>query len=232
MDEFDKNPIDYLRDKLNSKARLKQRIWKNTLKFFAGLRQEGEKVIEGFKDIGENDDGIPIAFNSMNEFEFHIHFGSDMVVFGLQTNIVTFDSSHYLMQNKYIQQSPDMNFFGQILIYDFMADSMRYNRTQDTGYLLGRILVNFENHFMIEGVRGLHYLFDGIDKTEGSEEKYSLIIKKALAVAVDSDLLAPEFSQIQFVTLGVRMKGDQEIGHGKKIGFQMSDDNSTPKDTP
>ena len=147
-----------------------------------------------------------------------------MIVYALQTNVVTFDQSHSLMQSNYLQNNADLRFFGQILIYDFMADSLRYKRTEDIGYLMGRILINVENRFMIEGVRGLHYLFNGMERSEVTEENCSLIIKKTLAVAVESDLLAAEYKQLQFVKLGVRMKGDQELGHGKKIGFQMADD--------
>ena len=224
MDDFDKNPVEYLKSRLNSKARLKQKVWKTTIQFFLGLKTEAEKLVAEIKDSNENDNEIIFEIRYISEFEFHVYCGSDLIVYTLQTNIVTFDPSHYLMQNKYIQQSEDLPFFGQIMIYDFMADSLRYNRMEDTGYLLSRILINSENHFMIEGVRGLHYLFDGIDKAIGSEENYSLLIKKSLAVAVDSDLLAPDFSQVQFVTLGVRMKGDKELGHGKKIGFQLNTD--------
>ena len=87
--------------------------------------------------------------------------------------------------------------------------------------------MNRENHFMIEGVRDLHYLFEGIEKAQGSQENNQLLIYKSLAVAIDSDLLAPDFKQLQFVTLGVRMNADRELGHGTKIGFQLTsnDDN-------
>lgn len=224
MDDFDKDPVEYLKSRLNSKAHLKQNIWKNSIVFFNGLKIEAEKLVAELQEQTKDDDTIMIEIRHVSAFEFHIYCGSDLVVFALQTNIVTFDSSHHLMQNKYIQQGEEFAFFGQIMIYDFMADSLRYNRMEDTGYLLGRVLINNENHFMIEGVRALFYLFEGIDKVVGSEENYSLLIKKSLAIAVDSDLLAPDFSQVQFVTLGVRMKRDKELGHGKKIGFQMGSD--------
>lgn len=227
MVEFGKNPVAYLKSRLSSKARLKQKVWKNAIKFFDGLRNEAELLISELKEKEAGNDNIRVEFKSISEFEFHVYFGSDLVVYSLQTNIVTFDSTHYLIQNKYLQQDPDLTFFGQILIYDFMADSLLYNRTEDTGYLLGRILVNRDNHFMIEGVRDLHYLFEGIEKTEGSKENNAMLIYKSLAVAIDSDLLAPDFTQIQFTTLGVRMKADRELGHGSKIGFQMSTNEET-----
>lgn len=222
MDDFEKNPLIYLKNKLSSKAKLKQKVWKNAIRFFDGLKMEAEAVILELTEKDRDDDGIRLEFKAISDFEFHVYFGSDLVVFSLQTNIITFDSSHYLMQNKYLQQDIDLTFFGQILIYDFMADSLLYNRTEDTGYLLGRILVNRDNHFMIEGVRDLHYLFEGIEKAVGSKENNQLLIYKSLAVAIDSDLLAPDFKQLQFTTLGVRMKADRELGHGAKIGFQLS----------
>ena len=224
MDDFDKNPLEYLKYRLISKASLKQKVWKNAIQFFNGLKKAAEEVIEELKGSDKNYENSRLEFKPVSDFEFHVYFGSDLVVYSLQTNIITFSSTHYLMQNKYLQQDTELTFFGQILIYDFMADSQLYNRTEDTGYLLARILINRENHFMIEGVRDLHYLFTGIEKSEVSKENYSLLIHKSLAVAIDSDLLAPDFKQLQFITLGARMKADRELGHGAKIGFQLTSD--------
>ena len=105
MDDFDKNPVEYLKSRLNSKARLKQKVWKTTIQFFLGLKTEAEKLVAEIKDSNENDNEIIFEIRYISEFEFHIYCGSDLVVYSLQTNIVTFDSSHYLMQSKYIQQS-------------------------------------------------------------------------------------------------------------------------------
>lgn len=77
---------------------------------------------------------------------------------------------------------------------------------------------------MVEGAHGLHYLFNGIGHTEATSENLSLLVKMAMAVAIDSDLFGPDFKQIQYITLGQKMGKNKEIGHGQKIGFQMKND--------
>ena len=55
----------------------------------------------------------------------------------------------------YPEENPNRGFCGLIHIYNFLNDSFKYNRVHDLGYLIGRIFINHENHFMVQGKRQL-----------------------------------------------------------------------------
>ncbi len=224
MIEFDKNPLEHLKESLETRALLKQRIWHISQEAFKVLEKES-KLLAGklTKEIKTKE--VVVEVINASDHEFSIKFGSDVLVFVLQTNIVTFDEGNHLMKTKQIKKNSDLAYFGQIMIYDFLADSIKYERTGDTGYLIARILININNQIYIEGVRGLHYLFPGSNGTEATCENISLIVKKALSVTIESDLIGQQFNQIQRITLGEKLTRNKEVGHGSKIGFRMSMDN-------
>jgi hypothetical protein len=44
----------------------------------------------------------------------------------------------------------------------------------------------------------------------------------SLTIAIENDLMAPPFPQVQFITLFQKTEKTQELGAGQKIGFKMS----------
>ena len=74
-----------------------------------------------------------------------------MLVFVLHTNIVTFEDTHDVMKDPYIQAADINRYFGQIMIYNFMSDSIKFHRVNDPGYLLARLLINHDGRYIIEG---------------------------------------------------------------------------------
>ena len=47
-----------------------------------------------------------------------------------------------------------------INIYNFLADSFKYNRLNDVGYLVGRVFLNKDLHYFVEGKRQLGFLYN------------------------------------------------------------------------
>lgn len=222
LHDFDKDPIDFLKFKLRTKSVLKQKIWNLALDMFDGLKNEASGLANTLSD--KNNEYPEVEFSEIDQHEFNLKFGSDILVFSLQTNIVTFAKSYHVMKSKSVSSNKDLSFFGQIIIYDFMADTIKYHRTDDLGYLLARVLINADNHFVIEGVGGLKYIFQSIEETEATKANLSLLVKKALAVSIDNDLYGSDFSKIRSITLGKKLAKTREIGHGDKIGFQLKDE--------
>jgi len=223
MADFNSNPLEYLKESLETRALLKQKVWHTTQQFFVKLKDEANKLVDELKGTIPGED-VPIEVTEVGDTEFSIKFGSDVLVFGMHTNIVTFDEKNYLMKLKDVIENKDLSYFGQIMIYDFMADSVKYERTGDAGFLISRLLINVDGKFHIEGVRGLRHLFTP-EGTESSSENISLFLKKSMAVTIESDLMGQEFSQIQQITLGEKLARNKEIGYDSKIGFQMSLEN-------
>jgi hypothetical protein len=53
------------------------------------------------------------------------HVVDELVKRAMHTNIVTFEGTHPIMKEEYIMQNEVNRYFGQIVIYNFMADSFK-----------------------------------------------------------------------------------------------------------
>ncbi|HPM30421.1 MAG TPA: hypothetical protein PLJ60_08785 [Chryseolinea sp.] len=215
--------LGYLQRLLESKSTAKQITYKNLLAAFSALSKESKHIVDELrKNVQLADKDVTIELQVINEHEFQIKLAGDLLVFVLHTNIVMLPSGHSVMQEAYIKESEVNRYFGQIMIYNFMSDSLKFNRVNDPGYLLARILINHENRFIAEGEGELATLFAKISESGISEHQLNTIVKSSLRTAIESDLLAPSFPDVRFITLYQKLEKTQELGGGQKIGFRMS----------
>src|SRR5690606_16690191 len=126
---------------------LKQKTYGAVKEVFANLRREALEIVEALNQNNNIDASVVVALTEISEFEFHVKFGGDLLVFVMKSNIVTFDKEYPIMQSEYMQERDDRKYFGSILTYNFMSDTLKYKRSEDNGYLLARMLVNVEKHF-------------------------------------------------------------------------------------
>ena len=223
------DPLDYIQHLLESKSTAKQVTYKNLLNAFGLLAKESKRIIDELKKkIRPGDEDVTVDFKVVNEHKFHVKLAGDLLVFVLHTNVVTFADEHPVMKTEYIREKEINRYFGQIMIYNFMADSVKYNRINDPGYLLARILINHENRFLVEGEGQLGFLFGNISAHSLDETELNQIVKIALQIAIENDLMAPPYPDVQFITLFQKNERTQELGAGQKIGFKMSYQNSRP----
>jgi hypothetical protein len=217
------DPLEYIQHLLESKSTAKQVTYKNLLNAFGSLAKESKRIIDELKKkIRPGDEDVTVDFKVVNEHEFHVKLAGDLLVFVLHTNVVTFADEHAVMKTEYIREKEINRYFGQIMIYNFMADSVKYNRINDPGYLLARILINHENRFLVEGEGQLGFLFGNISAQSLSETELNQMVKIALQIAIENDLMAPPYPDVQFITLYQKNEKTQELGAGQKIGFKMS----------
>ncbi|MGC4022389.1 MAG: hypothetical protein QM734_10785 [Cyclobacteriaceae bacterium] len=223
-----KDPIEYISHLLESKSTAKQVTYKNLLAAFEQLGKESKRVIGELKKKSKpGDDDVTLDFKKISEHEFNVKLAGDLLVFVLHTNIVTFDEQHPVMQEAYIKEKEVNRYFGQIMIYNFMSDSIKYNRVNDPGYLLARLLINHEGRYVVEGEGRLNAMSQKISEAPISEQELNILVKLALMIAIENDLMAPPFPQVKFITLFQKIEKAQELGGGQKIGFQMSYQNKT-----
>jgi len=223
------DPLEYIKLLLESKSTAKQVTYKNLLSAFQLLAKESKRVIDELRGkMKPGDEDVTVDFKIINEHEFHVKLAGDLLIFVLHTNVVTFADEHAVMKTNYIREQEINRYFGQIMIYNFMADSVKYNRINDPGYLLARILINHENRFLLEGEGQLGFLFGSISSQAISEIEINQIVKIALQVAIENDLMAPPFPDVQFITLYQKNEKTQELGAGQKIGFRMSYQHNKP----
>lgn len=217
------DPLEYIQRMLESKSTAKQITYKNLLAAFNLLSKESKRVaLELKKKIRPGDEDVTIDFKAINEHEFHLKLAGDLLIFVLHTNIVTFAEDHPVMKESYIKEKEVNRYFGQIMIYNFMSDSLKYNRVNDPGYLLARLLINHEGRYVIEGEGRLNALYNKISGEPISEAELTILVKLALTIAIENDLMAPPYPQVKFITLYQKLEKTLELGAGQKIGFQMS----------
>lgn len=219
----EKDPLDRIKFLLESKSTAKQVTYKNLLAAFDILRKESKRIITELAARAKpNDEDVTIHFRDVNEHEFEVKLAGDLLTFVLHTNVVTFDPTNPVMQDPYIRQSVVNRYFGQIMIYNFMADSLKFNRINDPGYLLARLLINHEGRYVVEGDSHLAALAGKISPAPITEEELAILVKFVMTMAIENDLMAPPFPDVRFITLHQKMEKTQELGAGEKIGFRMS----------
>lgn len=223
MAEETKDPLDHIKELLESKSTAKQVTYKYLLAAFQLLSKESNRIVNELKTrVRPGDEDVTVDFTQVNEHEFHVKLAGDLLVFVLHTNIVTLMENHPVMQEPYIKENEVNRYFGQIMIYNFMSDSLKYNRVNDPGYLLARLLINHQGRYLVEGDGQLAALSNKISSEAITELELNVLVKIALTLAIENDLMAPPFPDVRFITLYQKMEKTQELGAGQKIGFQMS----------
>ncbi|WP_181306786.1 hypothetical protein [Rufibacter sp. XAAS-G3-1] len=214
--------IETIFEGLRQKSTTKQTIFRNTREVFEKLRSCSIDLVENLrKRIIEVDASVLIEYRSINDFEFHIKFSGDLLMFIMHSNVITLPDDHELMKSRYVDEDFRRRFFGHIMAYNFMADSIKYNRLNDPGYLLGRVLINIENHFYLEGVKQLDLTYNDMAKNEINEETLKLFIESAMVASVNNDLIAPDVEEIRKITVKQKLE-EQQVSTPQKVGFSFS----------
>lgn len=208
---------------LREKSSAKQAIYRATQAAFALLRQVSQELCLELtqKVTADADHSVKIEYQSVNEMEFHIRFSGDLLVFVMHSNIVTFPDDFGPLTTPYVAADFRRRFFGHIMAYNFMADSIRYQRLNDPGYLLGRLLINIDSHYFLEGVEQLELPDHDMSGSVISPESLRLFVESAMIAAVNNDLIAPPLPEIQRISVKQKLE-NQQVSRGSKVGFSFS----------
>jgi hypothetical protein len=208
---------------LHQKSVTKQAIYRNTKAAFERMKEIAQDVVAKLTErVTKQDADVVIEYKNISEFEFHVKFSGDLLMFIMHSNIITFPDDCELMRNDYIEEDFRRRFFGHIMAYNFMADTIKYNRLDDPGYLVGRMLINIDRHFVIEGVKQMDLPYDRISQNVINNKTLRLIIESAMVAAVNNDLMGQDVSEIERITL--KQKHENMITQPRKVGFQVSYD--------
>ena len=137
------------------KSSLKQRVFDNTFAVFGELKDALLEMASEIDDAldGKLDRRVRIEYRDRGKFEAQLQIASDLLIVRMHTDVFNFDSNHIIWQNDYVQSDKANSYCGIIDIYDFLSDSFKFNRSADEGYLIGRIFINREKMFFVEGKR-------------------------------------------------------------------------------
>jgi hypothetical protein len=209
-------------DLLLNKAALKQNIAHDVSEVFKQFKGLIKDEIESLK-IHVEDPRIRLFCKDIGDFEKHVYVGSDVLIFHQHNNVFRMPDDNPLWGTQYFKEDDDRGFFGVIYIYNFLAQSFLQNRTHDHGYLIGRIFVNKDRHFMIEGKGQLGYMFRDVENMLLTEEAIKLIVQLSFVFAIQFDLLVPPYEFIAEMTVGEAqlISNNLQMQTGKRLGFKM-----------
>lgn len=212
-----------LADLLCSKATLKQDIFQNTSELFAQLKTSTAAMAEWMQGkVCDLDPRVLVEYEDLNDYECSLKFGGDLLYFHQHTNVFTLDRKSLLWNKEYIKEKPARSFFGVLHFYNFLADSFKYNRNQDAGVLVGRLFVNGEGHFFIEGISKLARPMRELEKQKLSSAELERILEVLVEHALNHDLTAPPIQNIAVASVGdLRARASElQMRTGKKLGFK------------
>jgi hypothetical protein len=215
---------EQLIDGLFLKAIAKKIVFKKTLISFNEIKSQlriYERWMQG--RFNRYDQIIDIEYQEHGDFEAEMKFGIDTLVFLMHTDVFTFPEDHFIHKTNYVKDDPLRAYTGMIMIYDFLTDSIKYNRIDDLGTLVGRIFINKEGHFFIHGQKQYSYLFRDFANSEIDKKNIKLIIETSIKQAIDFDMYAPPIDAFNQITLLQKIQATDHFAlrTGKRLGFDV-----------
>ena len=219
---------EHLKNLVFDKSALKQSVYNTTKDTFEMFREQTRDLIALFKQQARNEGReVGFEFTDRGDFEFEVKFGGDILLFMMHSNVFEFSRDHQVMKSAYIREDPHRSYCGVIHIYNFLADSFAYQRDNDLGYLIGRLFVNKEHHYFIEGKRELGMLYSNFGTALIDSASVQNIIESAIEYTTNFDLLTPPYDEVKVVSVGeMRTNFDKKtIVTGTRLGFRFQADN-------
>ena len=226
------NAKELILETLKTKACLKQNVFKKTKTIFLSFKSEAKKLLIELKgEMEKVDKDVVVEFIEKSEYEFHIKFGGDILVFFMHTNVFDFEKSHAIWNTSYVKDDELRAYCGMINVYNFLADSFKYNRLNDIGYLVGRIFLNKDAHYFVEGKRQLGFLYNDFVNEVIDNEKIRKIIESSILYSMDFDLITPHYDAMKIVSVNDvnEATSAMSIKTGKRLGFKFNADNDNIK---
>jgi hypothetical protein len=212
---------------LREKSVLKQKVYDNTFESFCIVKEILKNLS---KEVNINltgiDTRIKLEYTDRSNFDAQLRVAGDILLFSMHSNIFQFDREHPAWKTAYIQKNKYNAYSGIINIYNFLADSFKYSRLDDLGYLIARIFINHEKQYFVEGKRQMGMLFTNYGNEAISKQSLQVIISTAIQYSLEFDLLVPPYDTVKIATVG---QAEAKIQHsrvitGKRLGFQFNSD--------
>ena len=211
-----------------SKSTLKQKVFDNTFATFNDLK---ETLLEMASEMDDQLDGlldrrVRLEYRDRGKFEAQIQVANDLLIFQMHTDVFEFEPNHVIWQNPYVQTDRDNSYCGVINIYNFLSDSFKFNRNADEGYLIGRIFINREKCYFVEGKQQTSMPTMQFGKAEIDSEALVRILESAIYYALHFDLLLPSYDDNKRVTVdqfNTKLDNSKFVT-GKRLGYDFDVD--------
>ena len=207
------------------KSNLKQKVFDHTFTVFNLLKETLLELASELDDAleGRLDRRVRLEYRDRGKFEAQLQVSNDLLIFQMHTDVFQFAADHLLWENPYVQNDAENAYCGVINIYNFLSDSFKFNRNADEGYLIGRIFVNRERCYFVEGkgqtsMRAMQFGQHEIDR-----EALIGILESAIRFALEFDLLTPPYEENKRVTVdqfNTKMDNSKFVT-GKRLGYDF-----------
>ncbi|OYT13554.1 MAG: hypothetical protein B6I19_04655 [Bacteroidetes bacterium 4572_114] len=188
---------------LTAKGILKQEVYANTYNTFSKFKTVIKEIV---KEYQESDirpkKPIPFEYKNRGEFEVELKFAGDLLIFMMHTNVFEFPREHEVSKMPYIREDKERSYCGIINIYNFLGDSFKYKRVNDAGYLIGRIFINKDMHYFIEGKREIGFLYQNFGSAIMDAGTARKIIQSSIKYTLNFDKTGKR--------LGFKFQADQD----------------------
>ena len=213
---------------LIQKGELKQQIYSSTLESMELFKQCAKEFEDYYEEnCAEQHPRVSVDYNGKNLHEFKLRFAGDVLIFLMHTNIFEFPRDHEVMKTPYIREDQTRSYCGVIHIFNFLSDSFRYNRINDSGYMIGRIFINKDKHFYVAGKRELAKVLNNFNNRELDKQSVEEILRSAIQYTINFDLLVPEYSNLVEISVNDILQIEDQnmiLKTGKRLGFRFEPD--------
>ena len=228
MTKKPQSPHEKLFRETIEKSSMKQEVFNATQEAFSLFKTISGELAKEYTTTAKKylKYDVPMEMEEHGTFEFSLKFGGDILFFLMHSNIFEIPRDHNVMRSTYIKEDKERSYCGIIHIYNFLSDSFKYNRLNDLGYLIGRVLINKEQHYFIEGKSELGFLYKNFRHSIITNDSVDKIITAAIRYTIGFDLLTPPYEQVKLISVD-EMKNTlntMAFRTGKRLGFKFYPD--------
>ncbi len=220
-------PRDLIVQAMLAKSAMKQDVFKATTDLFLQLKEVLKEIADDLEGaVTTKDQRLAVSFTDRGALACEIRVAGDTLIFSMHTNVFRLDQSHSLWKGSYLAEDEMRGFFGVINIYNFLSDSFKYNRERDLGYLVARLFLNKEQHFIVQGKRQMGFLYNDLSGNVMDAIRLKEVLYSLINYVLEFDLLAPPYDQVQQVTVSEmnELNANMQISTGKRLGFRFQAD--------
>lgn len=216
-------------EQLKEKAYIKAMIYDQALETFNHLKDVLNEMSNDFNELLEdtpNSRRIRLEYRDRGKFEAELKFADDVLVFSMHTDIFQFDRDHSVWKTPYAKQDKFNTYCGVISVYNFLSDSLKYNRSEDLGYLVARLFLNKDKFFFIEGKRQKRQKVSGFGKTVLNKEELISFVESAMLYSLSFDLLVPPYDIVKVASveqINAKIESSR-MQTGKRMGYKYNSD--------
>jgi hypothetical protein len=207
---------------LAEKSVMKQDVYSNTITVFNLFKDILKERAENLSDeILKVDKRVNIFFKDISLQSMQLKIAGDILDFQMHSNVFEFDRTHPMFKTGYVKKNELNSYCGIISVYNFLADSYKYNRLNDLGYLIARIFINREKMFFVETKTQIGYKYHTFSSASINKEQMMDIVNELIIYSITFDLFTPPYDSVRQVTVYEMQEKSSSaaLRTGKRLGY-------------